>query len=155
MTEPGGRASDGAAGGGPRGEHLLLYDGVCGLCDRLVQFVLARDRRGVFDFAPLQSETGRAAVAREGGDPDALTSFYVVRDYRTDRARSFVKGRAALFVARTLGWPWSLAAMFGVLPTAVLDWGYDLVARYRYRVFGRFDQCLLPRPEQRARFIDF
>src|SRR5262245_9904614 len=115
---------------GGTGQHLLLYDGVCGLCDRLVQFVLARDRRAAFDFAPLQSATGRAAVAREGADPDALTSFYVVRDYRTGHARSVVKARAALFVARTLGWPWRAAAAFSLLPTAVLDWGYDLVARY-------------------------
>jgi predicted DCC family thiol-disulfide oxidoreductase YuxK len=143
------------APGGGGGRHLLLYDGVCGLCDRLVQFVLARDPLGVFDFAPLQSDTGRAAVAREGGNPDALTSFYVVRDYRTAQARSLVKARAALFVARALGWPWAAAAAFGVLPTALLDFGYDVVARYRYRVFGRFDQCMLPRPEQRKRFVDF
>jgi predicted DCC family thiol-disulfide oxidoreductase YuxK len=140
-------------GGG--GRHLVLYDGVCGLCDHLVQFVLAHDPDGVFDFAPLQSDTGRQAVAREGGNPDALTSFYVVRDYRTSAARSLVKARAALFVANTLGWPWKIASAFGVLPTAVLDQGYDIVARYRYRVFGRFDQCMLPRPEQRKRFIDF
>jgi predicted DCC family thiol-disulfide oxidoreductase YuxK len=150
MTDSGMQAS---TGGG--GRHLLLYDGVCGLCDHLVQFVLARDPHGVFDFAPLQSATGRAAVAREGGDPEALTSFYVVRDYRTDEARSLVKGRAALFVGRALGWPWRAVGLFGVLPTTVLDWGYDLVARYRYRVFGRFDQCVLPRPEQRKRFVDF
>jgi predicted DCC family thiol-disulfide oxidoreductase YuxK len=62
-------STQGPAGG--EGQHLLLYDGVCGLCDHLVQFVLAHDPRGVFDFAPLQSATGRAAVAREGGDPDA------------------------------------------------------------------------------------
>ena len=54
-----------------------------------------------------------------------------------------------------LGWPWRAVALFGVLPTAVLDLGYDLVARYRYRVFGRFDQCVLPRPGQRSRFVDF
>jgi predicted DCC family thiol-disulfide oxidoreductase YuxK len=145
-------SSQGPAGGG--GQHLLLYDGVCGLCDHLVQFVLARDARGTFDFAPLQSATGRAAVAREGGDPDALSSFYVVRDYRTAHPRSLVKGRAALFVAREVGWPWRLVNVFAVLPAAVLDFAYDIVARYRYRVFGRFEQCLLPRPEQRQRFID-
>jgi predicted DCC family thiol-disulfide oxidoreductase YuxK len=143
----------GPAGGG--GQHLLLYDGVCGLCDHLVQFVLAHDPRGVFDFAPLQSGTGRAAVAREGGDPDALTSFYVVRDYRTANPRSLVKGRAALFVGGALGWPWRAVGIFGLLPTALLNWGYDIVARYRYRVFGRFEQCALPRPEQRKRFVDF
>ena len=140
------------AGGG---QHLLLYDGVCGLCDHLVQFVLARDPHGTFDFAPLQSDTGRAAVAREGGDPDVLTSFYVVRDYRTARARTLIKGRAALFVGGALGWPWRAVAVFGVLPTAVLDWAYDIVARYRYRVFGRVEQCALPRPDQRKRFVDY
>jgi predicted DCC family thiol-disulfide oxidoreductase YuxK len=144
--------AQGPAGGG--GRHLLLYDGVCGLCDHLVQFVLAHDARHTFDFAPLQSGTGRAAVAREGGDPDALTSFYVVRDYQTAHPRSLVKARAALVVARELGWPWRVASLCGVLPTALLDVGYDLVARYRYRVFGRFEQCMLPRPDQRGRFID-
>lgn len=143
-----------AAGGGT-GRHLLLYDGVCGLCDHLVQFVLARDADGAFDFAPLQSATGREAVAREGGDPDVLTSFYVVRDYRTRQARTLVKGRAALFVGGALGWPWRAVGLLGVVPTAVLDWAYDVVARYRYRVFGRFEQCVLPRPEQRKRFVDY
>lgn len=149
MSDPRARASQAA-----KGRHLLLYDGVCGLCDHLVQFVLAHDRRGTFDFAPLQSATGRAAVAREGGDPDVLSSFYVVRDYRTAHPRSLVKGRAAIFVGREVGWPWRVVSVFGVLPTAVLDFGYDIVARHRYRIFGRFEQCMLPRPEQRGRFID-
>jgi predicted DCC family thiol-disulfide oxidoreductase YuxK len=137
------------------GQHLLLYDGVCGLCDRLVQFVLSYDRRGAFRFAQLQGATGRAIVERAGANPDDLTTFYVVRDYGTPRARTLVKGRAAIFVARALGWPWKAVALFGVLPTAVLDWGYDVVARYRYRIFGRFDQCAIPRPEQWRRFVDF
>ena len=137
------------------GRHLLLYDGVCGLCDRLVQFVLAHDRRGVFRFAQLQGATGRAIVERAGANPDDLTTFYVVRDYGTPRARTLVKGRAAIFVGRALGWPWKATGLFGVLPTAVLDWGYDVVARNRYRIFGRFDQCAIPRPEQRRRFVDF
>jgi predicted DCC family thiol-disulfide oxidoreductase YuxK len=137
------------------GQHLLLYDGVCGLCDRLVQFVLTHDARGAFHFAPLQSDTGRAIVEKAGANPDDLTTFYAVRDYGTPRARTLVKGRAAVFVARELGWPWKGAAMLGLLPTLVLDWGYDIVARYRYRIFGRFEQCAIPRPEQRRRFVDF
>jgi len=137
------------------GRHLFLYDGVCGLCDRMVQFVLAHDGRGTFRFAQLQGETGRAIVARAGADPDDLTTFYVVRDFGTPGARTLVKGRAAVFVARTLGWPWKAAGLFGLLPTFVLDWGYDVVARHRYRLFGRFDQCAIPRPEQRRRFVDF
>ena len=116
------------------GPHLFLFDGVCGLCSRLVQFVLAHDRRRVFDFASLQSPAGRAAVTRSGGNPDDLTTFYVFESYRTSEARRFAKGRAALFVLGTLGWPWRAASLLGLLPTACLT-GCDLVARNRYRVF--------------------
>jgi predicted DCC family thiol-disulfide oxidoreductase YuxK len=138
----------------PSGSHLLLYDGVCGLCSRLLQFVLVRDRRGLFRFAALQSATGRAIVARAGGDPDDLDSFYAVANYATPQARTHTKSRAGLFVLGELGWPWSLARPIGLLPTSILDLVYDLIARYRYRVFGRYDQCLVPRPEFRNRFVE-
>jgi predicted DCC family thiol-disulfide oxidoreductase YuxK len=138
----------------PEGAHLVLYDGVCGLCNRLLQFLLKHDRRAVFTFASLQSEVGGAMVERFGGNPNDLTSFCVVADYRTSRTQMFVRSRAALFVAGTLGWPWKASVMFGVLPAALLDRAYDVVARHRYRVFGRSERCLLPRPEVRHRFID-
>ena len=93
-------------------------------------------------------------VERFGGNPKDLTSFCVVADYRTSRARMFIRSRAALFVAGMLGWPWKAPVIFGVLPTALLDRAYDVVARHRYRVFGRSERCLLPRPEVRHRFID-
>ena len=136
------------------GAHLVLYDGVCGLCSRVLHFLLAHDRRRVFTFASLQSAAGRDMVERFGGNPDELTSFGVVADYRTNRARMFIRSRAALFVAGELGWPWKAAVMFRVLPTAILDRAYDVVARNRYRVFGRYDQCLIPSPEVRRRFIE-
>jgi predicted DCC family thiol-disulfide oxidoreductase YuxK len=138
----------------PEGAHLVLYDGVCGLCGRLLQFLLKRDHRAVFTFASLQSKTGRTTVAQYGGNPDELSSFYVVANYRTVHARLFTRSRAALFVAGELGWPWKAAVVFRVVPAAILDRVYDLIARTRYRVFGRFDQCLIPRPEFRSRFID-
>jgi predicted DCC family thiol-disulfide oxidoreductase YuxK len=136
------------------GHHLVLYDGVCALCDRLLHFLIERDRRGVFSFASLQSATGAGMVERFGGNPSALTSFCVVVDYRTNHARMLIKSRAALFVASELGWPWKGAIMFRGLPTAILDSAYDVVARHRYRVFGRFEVCQIPRPEIRQRFID-
>jgi predicted DCC family thiol-disulfide oxidoreductase YuxK len=137
------------------GVHLVLYDGVCGLCSRLLQFLLVYDRARVFSFASLQSVTGQAFVRRFGGNPDDLTSFYVVANYRApEDARAFVKARAALFVAGKLGWPWKAASLFGVLPATLLDRIYELVGRNRYRVFGRYDQCLTPRPEYRDRFVD-
>lgn len=134
--------------------HLLLYDGVCGLCDRVVQFVLAHDRRGDFVFAPLQSATGQRMVRRFGGDADALTTFYVIADFQSDRARMLGKSDAALFVADALGWPWKTITIARLVPSFVLDRVYAIVARRRYRVFGRFDQCQLPQPEHRGRFID-
>jgi predicted DCC family thiol-disulfide oxidoreductase YuxK len=136
------------------GAHLVLYDGVCGLCNRLLQFLLARDRRAVFVFASLQSAIGRSTVERFGGNPDELSSFFVVSNFRTARARLVGRGHAALFVAGQLGWPWKAAVVFRVIPRAVLDRLYDVVARNRYRLFGRFDRCLMPRPEYRRRFID-
>lgn len=144
------------AQGRPHAEavHLVLYDGVCGLCSSLLHFLLTHDRRGVFAFASLQSRTGRTVVAHLGGDPTELTSFYVLANYRADRSRTLVRSEAALFVAGQLGWPWKAAVIARVLPGAVLDRAYDLIARNRYRVFGRFEQCPTPRPEFRGRFIE-
>jgi predicted DCC family thiol-disulfide oxidoreductase YuxK len=136
------------------GAHLVRYDGVCGLCSRLLQFLLKHDRRAVFTFASLQSAVGRALVERFGGDPNELTSFYVLANYRADDARMFSRNSAALFVAGELGGPWKVAVLMRVLPTAILDRIYDVVARNRYRLFGRFEHCLIPRPEFRHRFID-
>ena len=137
-----------------KGDHLVLYDGVCGLCNGLLQFLLTHDRRGVFAFASLQSRTGRTVVEHLGGEPADLTSFYVLANYQTNRSRTLARSKAALFVAGQLGWPWKAAVIARVLPDAVLDRAYDVIARNRYRVFGRFEQCLTPRPEFRSRFIE-
>ena len=148
--------ADSHAQGPPHAEavHLVLYDGVCGLCSSLLQFLLTHDRRGVFAFASLQSRTGRTVVEHLGGDPADLTSFYVLANYRTRHSLIFARSEAALFVAGQLGWPWKTAVIARILPTALLDRAYNAIARNRYRVFGRFDQCLAPRPEFRGRFIE-
>ena len=138
----------------PAGAHLILYDGVCGLCSRLLQFLLRHDRRRVFSFASLQSAVGRSIVERSGGNPAELTSFYVVADYRTAASRVFTRSDAVLFVAGALGRPWKAAQVMRFVPSAIRDRAYDVVVRNRYRVFGRFDQCLVPSPEFRRRFID-
>lgn len=138
----------------PNRAHLVLYDGVCGLCNRLLQFVLNRDHRDVFRFASLQSPIGRAMVARWGGDPKDLTSFYVVADFRTREARVITKSDAAVFVARELGWPWKLARAGRALPKAFRDRIYDVIARSRYRIFGRYEHCVIPSPESRSRFVE-
>jgi predicted DCC family thiol-disulfide oxidoreductase YuxK len=134
--------------------HLLLFDGVCALCDGVVQFVLARDRRRFFDFAPIQSPAARAILERFRFDPDALDTFYVVVNYRGPAPVPLARARAALFLLRQLGWPWKAAAALRVLPSPLLDTVYNLIARHRYRVFGQYEQCVIPRPEDRYRFLD-
>lgn len=136
------------------GAHLVLYDGVCGLCNRLLQFLLRHDDRAVFSFSSLQSTTGRATVARWGGDPDDLASFYVIAGFRTPGARVVTKSEAALFVARELGWPWNMALGLRVFPLALRNRAYDVIARSRYRVFGRYDQCPIPTEDARSRFVE-
>jgi predicted DCC family thiol-disulfide oxidoreductase YuxK len=135
------------------GAHLILYDGVCGLCNRLVGFVLRHDHRCVFDFAAHQSAVGRSMVERSGGDSGQLTSFYVIADYRSPNPSVFTRSDASLFVAGELGWPWKMARLLRFVPRAIRDRGYDLVARTRYRVFGQSDRCQTPPPEWRSRFI--
>jgi predicted DCC family thiol-disulfide oxidoreductase YuxK len=136
------------------GAHLVLYDGACGLCSRFVQFVLDHDPRAVFHFAPLQSATAKAMVIRGGGNPEELTSLYVFANFRTQEARVLTRSDAALFVADELGCPWKVVVPLRVLPAAILDFIYDVVARSRYVVFGRREQCLVPRPEFASRFVE-
>jgi predicted DCC family thiol-disulfide oxidoreductase YuxK len=136
-----------------RGVHLVLYDGVCGLCQGVCQFILARDRDGVFDFASLQSGIGRAWLERFGRDPHDLDSFCLITDYQTSPVLH-IKSRAALGVTARLGTPWRWLRAGRVLPQALSDWLYDLVARNRYQWFGRTDTCLLPSPDVRQRFLD-
>lgn len=136
------------------GAHLVLYDGVCGLCSRLIRFLLTHDHRAVFTFASLQSTVGRAMVERFGGNPNELISLYVVANYRAKHAQMFSRSSAALLVSGELGWPWKVAVLMRFLPTAILDRLYNVVARNRYRAFGRYEQCPTPRPEFRGRFVE-
>jgi len=129
--------------------HVLLYDGDCGLCSRLVQFVLRRDRAGRFHFAALQSAVGRELLGRHGVEAIGDT-FYVLRG---DAPALLDRAQAALFVARELGLPWSLAGIARVLPRRLLDRAYGVVARNRHRL-GPPAACDLPTADQRARFLD-
>jgi predicted DCC family thiol-disulfide oxidoreductase YuxK len=127
---------------------LVLYDGTCGLCDRSVQLILRHDRRARFRFAALQSDLGRALLARHGLAVDALDTVVLVED-----GRAYVKSAAALRIARGMDAPWPALRALGVIPRPVRDFLYDRVAKSRYRIFGRVDACMLPPPEVRARFL--
>ncbi len=135
------------------GKTLVLFDGVCGFCNASVQFLLRHDPSGMFRFAPLQGEVARAVLAKHGKNPQDLDTVYVIEGYGTAEERVMSRSRAALHCASKLGWPWKLAAIGRVVPAAVMDVAYDLIARYRYRIFGKRDACMMPDPAMRERFL--
>jgi predicted DCC family thiol-disulfide oxidoreductase YuxK len=128
---------------------LVLFDGLCGLCNRWVHFVLRRDRMGVFRFAPLQSATGQAILSRHGLPTDDLTTIVLVRGARIDRYST-----AALEILRRLGGLWSMLYVLVLVPPPMRDIVYRFVAARRFRWFGRLDACPVPAPEDQARFLD-
>jgi predicted DCC family thiol-disulfide oxidoreductase YuxK len=133
---------------------IILYDGVCALCHRLVRFVLARDAAGRFRFAALQSPLAGEILTRHGRDPRDLDTLYLVLGRGGGDERLLRKSDAALWILRHLGGPWRATAALGLLPSGLRDRGYDWLSRSRYRLFGRYDACALPDPRHRARFLD-
>lgn len=134
---------------------VLLYDGICGLCNRLVQFTLRHDRKDAFCFASLQGRTAVRILERHGQSPANLDTFYVVTEFDQAGEHLCARSDAAVFVLRELGGGWRvLATIGGVLPKFLRDAAYNLVARNRYRVFGKFDTCPLPDPKDRHKFLD-
>lgn len=134
------------------GQPVLLYDGLCGFCDRTVQFILTRDPGGRMHFAPLQGEYARQVLAEHPPlrDIDSLILIEAVAEPHL----ALVRSDAVLAIAGYLGWPWRAVASFRIVPRALRDWAYDFFARHRYRLFGRYEACPLPSPDVRARFID-
>jgi predicted DCC family thiol-disulfide oxidoreductase YuxK len=127
---------------------IVLFDGVCNLCNGTVRFLIERDPGARLRFASLQSEFGRALQARYGLDPDALDTFVMV-----DGAGVHVRSDAMLRLLAGLSAPWRWLAWMRLLPRPLRDALYGVVARNRYRWFGRRDDCLVPTPELRARFL--
>jgi predicted DCC family thiol-disulfide oxidoreductase YuxK len=134
---------------------IILYDGVCGLCNRLVQFLLKRDKRGRLRFASLQSDFAARVLTRHGIDPKDLDTVQVVLNYDQPDERIVNRSDAVLRAVAELGMPWkALAAMARFVPRALRNVVYGFVARNRYSVFGKYDTCMLPDPDQRHRFLD-
>ena len=133
---------------------IVLYDGVCGLCNRLVQFLLRRDQNDRLLFASLQSEFAAPILRRHNANPEDLDTVFVVIDYGRDTERMLARSDAVLEVYRELGGVWRVIAAARIIPRALRDIVYNLVARNRYRVFGKSDSCMIPQPEYRAKFLD-
>ena len=137
------------------GHPIILYDGVCGLCNRLVQFLLKHDRHGRLKYASLQSDFAMKVLQRHGFDPKDLDTLHVVENFEQPDERVLQRSDAVLRAGLELGGVWSaLSSVAKVIPRSVRDVVYRFVAQNRYRVFGKYDTCMLPEPSQRSRFLD-
>lgn len=134
--------------------HVILYDGTCGFCSAVVRFVLRRDPAGIFRFAKLQGELAREALERHGKRAEDLDTVYLIDNYGTTEEKVLTRSRAALACASRLGFPWPALGALRILPTRLLDACYDLFAKHRHKVFGRIEECTLPDPSVRERFLD-
>ncbi len=128
---------------------VILFDGVCNLCNAAVRTVVRHDDRGVFRLAPLQSAVGQEILRRHDLPTDEFDSVVLVED-----GVVHTRSTAALRVCRRLGLPWSLLSPLLAVPAPLRDPFYDFVARLRYRVFGRTDECQVPSPAVRERFAE-
>ena len=134
------------------GAPVLLYDGVCGFCNKSVQLILDHDRRGELRFAALQSDYGQAVIERHTELRGVDSVVFVEQVSGGERVH--VRSDAALKVAAYLGGFWKIFLAARVLPRGLRDYFYDLFARHRYKLFGKYDTCILPPPEVRTRFLD-
>ncbi len=126
---------------------IVFFDGVCGLCNATVDLLLRIDTRQIFLFAPLQGETARRAL----GVPPADASEWSI--LLLDERGLHQRSDAALEICRRLGWPWALLGLLRWVPRGLRDAGYRVIARNRYRWFGRHETCRVPTPEERERFL--
>lgn len=129
--------------------YIVLFDGVCNLCNRLVNFVIKRDKKRKFRFAALQSENGQALLEKLGLSTHDFDTFVLLRN--DDKV--FVKSKAGLTVLKELGGGWRLLYVLVVIPTPIRDFVYNRIAKTRYQVFGKRDSCMIPSPEIEKRFI--
>lgn len=128
--------------------HLLFYDGVCAMCNGIVKGMLRADTERLFHFAPLQGQTAELARTLHPDFPKEIETVVYLR-----RGEVFVRSRAAALAMQQLPYPAKALSWFRFLPVWLADFFYGIVARVRYRVFGKYDQCPLPTAEDRARFL--
>ena len=134
---------------------IILYDGVCGLCNRLVQFLLKHDKQGRLRFAALQSDFAEKVLRRHGIDAKDLDTVQVIENYEQPGERVLQRSDAILRAGRELGGLWGASSSIAkIIPRPLRDLVYRFVATNRYRMFGKYDTCMLPDPDQRSRFLD-
>ncbi len=134
----------------PENKQLILFDGVCNLCNNAINYVIKHDKKSMFMFAPLQSETGKKIIDKFKIDTDKMDSILL---YSPKKGLSY-KSTAALKIASYLGFPLNLLPVFYIIPGSIRNWVYDFIAKNRYKWFGKKDACMIPTKELRAKFIE-
>ena len=128
-------------------ETVVLFDGVCNFCNGAVNFIIRHDPAKKFRFAPLQSEFGEQMRAKFGIADDVDSIILIEND------KAYLHSTAALKVGKKLGFPWSIGYASIVLPSPIRDWFYKLFAKYRYKLFGKKEVCMIPTPDVKERFL--
>lgn len=133
----------------PSNQYLILFDGVCNLCNNSVTFIIKRDKHNQFLFAPLQGTTAEALLNKHKIDTTKIDSIIL---YHPESGLYF-KSSAALKIASKLGWPLKMMLVFFVIPPFIRNWIYDVIAKNRYKWFGKEDQCMIPTKELQEKFM--
>ena len=135
------------------GRTMVLYDGVCGLCNRFVTFLLRRDQDDHFRFAPLQCELAHDLLRKHALHPDDPETLVAIAEFGRPTEHALTRSSAVLFLMNELGGAWRLFQAVRLVSPSFLECSYRFIARRRYGIFSRLSECPLPRPEDRHKFI--
>lgn len=130
-------------------DNIILFDGVCNLCNSTVRFIIKRDQKSIFKFTPIQSPIAQNILSENGAQNSDLDSFVLIED-----GKKHIKSTAGLKVLKMLGWPLNIFYIFIIIPAPIRDVVYNLIAKSRYKVFGKKESCMVPLPEYTDRFIE-
>ncbi len=131
-------------------KKIILFDGVCNLCNSSIQFVIKHDKKNRYKFAALQSDVAKMLLNERGIDSSQIDSIILIDP---DTAY-YIKSSAALEIGKSFGGGWRLLSIFEWVPRPIRDWIYDLIAKNRYSWFGKQNDCMIPTPELKAKFLD-
>ena len=134
----------------PKDKQLILFDGVCNLCNSSVLYVIKRDKKDIFLFAPLQSEIGKELINQFNVDTSNTDSILL---FNPKSNTLKYKSTAAMHVTKHLGFPSNLLTIFFIVPTFIRNWVYNYVAKNRYKWYGQKESCMIPTPELKSKFI--
>ena len=128
---------------------IILFDGVCNYCNSIVNFIISQDKRAKFVFAPLQSAPGQQLLQQHNLPSTDFDSFVLIDNHKT-----YLRSSASLHVFKKLPWYWQWTQIFWIVPARVRDAIYNLVARNRYKWYGKKESCMIPTPVVKVRFIE-